>query len=688
MAISRRKVLLAVVAVALVGGNVFAWRWVDQRAQRRHLAHEVALRQQAEDIAERQRQVEEQREVDKVVAALRDPSTRDATAMRLLGVVNNDGADSKSGQFAIRALVAALDDTNVEVRRTACSTLWTSGPAAHEIALPGLVKALSDSDDNVRSNAANSLGGGPGSVSAIPNWTRALTDSSADVRRSAAESLGRLGPPAASAAPTLVTLLSDQQDSVCSYSQRALEKIGAGAVPALVPALTHHNVVIRKAAARILGHYGAGAKEAVPALAKALDDSDEFVLTGASSSLARIGTDGMRPLLAAVSHKNPVVRKAVAGVLGGHLEAAGMGPALASALADSDVEVRRAAAASLAQHAGRGLDAFVKWTPEQIKAHEDLLPTILKAADDADANVRSSVAQALVLAGQKKESTVPALAKLLLTDRESFVRQSAAKTLGRVGHAAVPTLVKALAEPNSPASVDVLEALMKIGPAATEVVPALIQALRNSSDPFRVKVAEALGAFEPSDESVAALADTLAETDVTRGYVPLRRAAVKSLENFGWKWEWTPQFQRRVQVVPPPPSLTKAVPMLTKAVTDPDSHVRLTAMRVIALIGARAKEAVPALAKVVADPDFHHRIGAIRALEAIGPDAAIAVPDLVNALGFAESDVRKESAIALGMIGPRAKDAIPALEGLSKSDRDYPVRNAGITALEAIRKKE
>ena len=79
------------------------------------------------------------------------------------------------------ALVAALKDTDVEVRRVAVQSLANYNDPR---AIPGLVGALKDSDSEVRVYAAMALGN-MGDERALPGLLVALKDSNTDVRRSA-----------------------------------------------------------------------------------------------------------------------------------------------------------------------------------------------------------------------------------------------------------------------------------------------------------------------------------------------------------------------------------------------------------------------------------------------------------------------------------------------------------------------
>ena len=75
---------------------------------------------------------------------------------------------------------------------------------------------------------------------AVPALVVALNDPQDNVRQSAVDALGMIGPDAAPAVPALVAVLNDPEDKVGWIAASALGKIGpdaAPAVPALVAAL-------------------------------------------------------------------------------------------------------------------------------------------------------------------------------------------------------------------------------------------------------------------------------------------------------------------------------------------------------------------------------------------------------------------------------------------------------------------
>src|SRR6266404_2328323 len=91
----------------------------------------------------------------------------------------------------------AVQDPDLQVRREAVNALGALKDAS---AVPDLITALKDKDDQVRAKAAESLWSiGPKAKEAIPALTVALKDRKADVRLSAAGALGEMAPEAQTA---------------------------------------------------------------------------------------------------------------------------------------------------------------------------------------------------------------------------------------------------------------------------------------------------------------------------------------------------------------------------------------------------------------------------------------------------------------------------------------------------------
>src|SRR5439155_8038 len=106
-------------------------------------------------------------------------------------------------------------------------------------------------------------------------------------RGRAAEALGRIGPAAKEAVPALARAMKDKDEvSVRAAAAEALGRVGAAAVPELIEALKGKDAGQRALAAGALGRIGPGAKEAVPALEKVLDD--KTIAEPARKAIAKI----------------------------------------------------------------------------------------------------------------------------------------------------------------------------------------------------------------------------------------------------------------------------------------------------------------------------------------------------------------------------------------------------------------
>ena len=225
----------------------------------------------------------------------------------------------KIGEPAIPALMKALQDKNLLVRRSAADVLRQIGRPA----IPDLAKALNNPNADVRSNAAYALGRiGAEAKTALPQLVPLLQDSNADVRSNAAYALGRIGAEAKTALPQLVPLLKDSDANVRSNAAYALGSIGAEAktaLPQLVPLLKDSNADVRSNAAYALGGIGAEAKTALPQLVPLLKDSNADVRSNAAYALGSIGAEAktaLPQLVPLLKDSNADVRSNAAYALG------------------------------------------------------------------------------------------------------------------------------------------------------------------------------------------------------------------------------------------------------------------------------------------------------------------------------------------------------------------------------------
>lgn len=142
------------------------------------------------------------------------------------------------------------------------------------------------------------------------------------------------------------------------------------------------------------------------------------------------------------------------------------------------------------------------------------------------------------------------------------------------------------------------QAIVALGPSASNAVPQLIQTYRkNIGSDSQASCLKALGSIGPA--AALAIPDFLGAT--TNWYPRTRRAAVKALGNLHVD-----------------PGL--AVPVLIACLQDSDTGTRRYSVEALAKFGAEAKAAVPALTKLAGDPSFTSDVN--NALSAIDADEA------------------------------------------------------------------
>jgi HEAT repeat protein len=180
---------------------------------------------------------------------------------------------------------------------------------------------------------------------------------------------------------------------------------------------------------------------------------------------------------------------------------------LVDQLTSRDLSVRREAAYQLSQ-------LGVKAKPA--------LPALLKALDDDDKQVWSSVIAAIAAMGPEAKEVVPVLIERVdgrkgkgRRERDvSFGVMRVAYVLSRMGPDAIPPLIAALGENDLGLHLAAARALGTMGPAAHDAVPALIKNLADPQESVRDETAQALGLIGAA--AGPALVDALRDSDAHR----------------------------------------------------------------------------------------------------------------------------------------------------------------------------
>jgi len=124
-------------------------------------------------------------------------------------------------------------------------------------------------------------------------------------------------------------------------------------------------------------------------------------------------------------------------------------------------------------------------------------------------------------------------------------------------------------------------------------------------------------------------------------------------------------------------------PILIERLGDENSNVRAAAARALGVMGAAVKEVATLVAGRLGDEDRNVRAAAAQALKAMGAAAKDQVPLVAGRLGDEDSDVRRAAVQALKAMGAAAKEVAPLLAG-RLGDGDRNVRRAAAQALGAM----
>jgi HEAT repeat protein len=255
------------------------------------------------------------------------------------------------------------------------------------------------------------------------------------------------------------------------------------------------------------------------------------------------------------------------------------GPALTSALGDSDSYVRL--------HARRALEDLTN--PQML---------LLQRANAARPSPFQTTKYSKSPSGGKDpleeglQETVLALTKGL-RDKEAAARRAALDVLEALGHAASPAgpaLIDSLADPDRFVRWAAARILGKISPAhAATAVPALALVLNDIDLDLSLAAATALERYgKAAKTAVPDLIRTLKSTDAV-----LRVAVIQALGAVGG------------------PEAHAAIGELKNLVADPDARVRQAAAEVLGKFGPASAEAVKALNKALQDanPDVQKAAG-------------------------------------------------------------------------------
>lgn len=566
--------------------------------------------------------------------------------------------------------------------------------ASSTASVDSLLQNLKDPDLRVRMNAATELGNHP-DAKAIPGLIDALGDEDQQVAWSAAMALRAVGEPAVAA----LTAQMDNPDRVRRrLAAQALAGIpGLDAMRGLDKALDDPDKAVRNSAIGAMGDAKYQDRRDLQIRVTRLvgvvtDDPDDFVAWTAADSLAKINDPVVLQMLSgALSPGSRGARWRVAMALG-RTHNPNAVRNLLPALRDVDTQVRREAAGALAELASH--NGMADSTTEKLFPVKPLVVKALIAAlDDPDAEVRAYAAGALG-AVHDDRAVEPLLAAT--NDPDHNVRASAAVAVAAFhDDRALPPLIAVLGAGDGRDRESAARTLGEFGDA--RAVEPLILSLKNFNNPMlQAAAAQALGQLHDA-RAVDPLAGLLA---APVAYV--RRAGLKALGEIGDASvvpALVQAFERDVKLIeksassPQPlrirtggPAIEAARKQLGVAMEKPppdpkaDDLLQLCLQEAKTLAKIGDPRAIPVLAEALKSPSFKLRVGAVEALGNI-PDPRAAQP-LIATLASTDPATWLAAATALSQRkDPRA--LVPLIQRLQ--DADPVVRSEVETALDKYR---
>jgi HEAT repeat protein len=580
---------------------------------------------------------------------------------------------SKTSLPILRELLKSKD---LPSRVRAANAYWDLDPQP-KVVLPIYMEGLKSPDLNARMQATQGISKlGPAAREAVPALIAIMKMPNLGYTGDVYEALARIGEP--SIAPLVELLTTNQANpQVVLGVTHSLGRIGAPAVPAVLPLLDHANVQLRRAAAQVIAQAGAGGKDAVPKLRTLLKkDPDVVVRQHILNALGRMGAaaaPAVPDLIELARSKNPQFRMSSLRALEQiPADAKLVRPVALEALEDDNIAIRC-----------RGVSLLWHIAPK----HPDLLPHALELLQQPAG--RNEMLMLLGQMGPAAARAVPALTKLL-SEPDVNVRRQAAFDLGRIGPAArpaVPALLEQLRNPDNFMRQNVLNALHGIGGESARVVPALVEAARQDNGFHRSLILTMLASHGPKASAAVPwlveelhrppsftttqVADTLLRIDpgrARREAAPVLRTMVQAAS------PWRVQAAQALCRIDP--NSDEGLIALRECLRSPDANARLQASQFLGTLNPAGRKAVPDLQKALGDPLPQVRVNAARSLWFLTRETERTMPVLLEVLKQASAGtyVRQQAVAGLGLMGPAARATLPDLKKLS-DDPDESLRN-------------
>jgi HEAT repeat protein len=542
---------------------------------------------------------------------------RRLTTLGILAGLLLFAATARAAETRLSELLKALNSADPSARLVAIDDLGRMGPRAAE-AVPALTDLLKNDSAAVRAHAAQALGEiGPPAKSAVPALVRLITDPDPAVRRKVVGAVRNLRPGPEVVVPLAVKVLKDADPSVRNRALDALAEAGPPAVPTLIELLKDKQTAYW--ASLVVAEIGPEARAAVPALTALLDTPDLGERREAMLALAAIG-EASAPATEALAKSVdcPVNRVPATYALG----KIGKVPAEVERKIEANAKSDDPILSTVSTW------ALARFHPDDRELVSKAVAQLVEGLKRPERRQREAAARALVELNADPEITRPIM-KRAMEGAPPATIEAALDALAALGEQVVPRAIEALVVPEVRAKAAAM--IARIGPPAKAAVPALIKALGDDDPATRSEVLMALGAIGPDAQAaVPAVIKALHDPEVSVRYAacyalgkigPAALPAEGDLQN---ELSAEDPFLRVASAwalarIHPECAVTaaKSVPVLVKALGEPNVTTRLEAAESLGCLGPLAKDAIPALNKAKEDRDPAVREAAAEALKAI-----------------------------------------------------------------------
>jgi HEAT repeat protein len=302
------------------------------------------------------------------------------------------------------------------------------------------------------------------------DWIADLNSPDADTRANAAKALGKSDAPDKTSETALAKALSDDANPVrvqASFALSRMKIVDPSLVAPLSKSLSDPIMLVRWNAILAFSHMGPDAKEAVPALVRALEDkSNRQVLNPLPKSVFDMTVETLGRI-------GPDAKDAV--------------PALSTVMTSEKNIIYRVIAA-------RAIWRITKDT-------KATMPVILAGLKSDNFEASDAAIETADMMGSDAKESVPLLIKALKDkQRTTSIRGQAASALGKMAGDAkevVPALVAVLDDPEFDVQRSCVLALGSLGPAAQSATPALTRLAKQGDARLRKPSSEALAKVNP-----------------------------------------------------------------------------------------------------------------------------------------------------------------------------------------------